>query len=34
MGAGIVACRGIASPLISSGPPAKLASMSKDFITV
>jgi len=29
---GIVACCGIANPLVSSGLPAKLASMSKRFI--
>jgi hypothetical protein len=34
VGAGIVDCRGNASPLNSSGLPAKLASMSKRFITV
>jgi hypothetical protein len=32
--AGIVACFGIASPRVSSGLPAKLASMSKRFITL
>jgi hypothetical protein len=34
MGAGTVAFCGIVSPLIPSGLPAKLASMSKHFITL